>query len=149
MNPVEQPLVDLFSKFPVFPTDIKNVIRKVLPWILIVIGVFSILAWLVLIGISGLSIGLSAITSSMPRYLGDIGTYVIMPIQALLALAGGVFIFQGKKSGWDYAVYYEILSILIAILTFSIFSILWSFLWLWCIFQIREYFVDNDSSSIM
>ncbi|MBX7155637.1 MAG: hypothetical protein K1X91_11825 [Bacteriodetes bacterium] len=146
MNPIEQPLADIFAKLPVFPENVKDIFRKLLPWLMIIVGVIALLGWLVVLGLSTVALGLSSFAGTMPSYMGNIGTYVIMPVTAALSLFGGILMLQGKKLGWDFALYYQVLTCVLALLSFNIFGAVWDILWIWVLFQIREYFTRGSDT---
>ena len=149
MEAIERPLLDLYSKLPPFPDGLKQFIHKVYPWVLLI---FSALGFIGLLVFLGLFSAFAALAFAMGTYsstgTGLIVSYLVSPLSLACGVLGGFWMIGGKKRGWDFALYSQLLAMLGSLIQMHLFSVIFGFVWLWALFQIREYYVNDESSSM-
>ena len=137
---LEKELAPYFiDKAPAASIEFKEGFVKYFPWITVVLLVL-------LLPVLLMALGLGAALTPF-GFLGGVGAglgYVLSLVLAgatlvldVLALPG---LFGRRRSGWKWAYYGQLLSIISNVLTFSIFGILMGGLFLYLLFQVRSYY---------
>jgi hypothetical protein len=133
---LEEQLEPIAAQLPILPPEFKAGFVKYVPWVTLVLLVLTIP---LLIGLYALGAALFAFSS-----VGNIVNLVIF----VLSIANLVFtvlslkgLFGQQRQGWVFAYYATLVGVLSAILSVSIFGILFDLVWLYFLFQVRnEYY---------
>lgn len=131
---------DWYAKLPNLPKDARELLVKITPWVALIFGLLGVLG-----GIAGLGI-LTAVSplammGGESRVLGS-GMFaaILMLVSAALLLAAFPGTKNRKEQGWKFLFWSEAVSVLSAVLGFSISGILFSLIGLYIVFQIRSYY---------
>lgn len=139
--PLEKEMRDLFAKFPAFPESLVDILVTLAPWLTVIGGVLGLLGLLALLGLSTAfigAIGLNSYGSTWAYYVSIIGGAVV----AVMYILAFTPLRTQKKRGWDFLYYAFLLNLLISLITFSIVSLILTFLiGGWVLFQIRPKYV--------
>lgn len=140
MNGLEQQLSEFFrTKLPAMSSGAKETTVKVLPWVIIVLGILGILAWLQVLK---MYFGFSAFMHAMG--LGnDLLVWfhlLLAPITSGLAVYGGFLMNNRRLAGWRLVFYSLLLGVLVHILNFSILGLIIDFACAYLLFQTQEYY---------
>ena len=121
-----KPLKDVYAKAPALPTNARDVLVSIAPWLALIFGVLAILA-----GIGGLGI-FTAFSPLAYMYAGA-GVSTLLLVSAVVAIVEGlvmVLAFMPLKNrkvrGWNLLVWGEVLAILSSVVTLSVGSIIWA-----------------------
>lgn len=142
MEAIETPLAGIFEKLPKFPDSARATISTIYPWVLIIFGILGVLGLLVLFGFSAFSAMIGAGGGDTMMYS------VIMGVAAVVEIAAGFLMLKKLKRGWDLALYSVLIGAVGYIVGMHFFSLVWTFVQLWLLFNIRDFYTDgtNDSS---
>lgn len=138
--PLEKELAPIFlEKLPAFPDEIKEVLAKIAPWLVLIGIIFGGLGVLAAIGLGGFisvaSIGTAAYGSLWQYWIGIAGTGVVV---VLYLMAFGP-LRNRQRRGWDLLYYALLVNLIVWLISFSIISLLiGGFLGFWSLFQVRE-----------
>lgn len=131
---------DWFKKLPNLPKNIQEVIVTITPWIALIFGILGVLG-----GVAGLGI----LTAFSPvLVLGgsaySTGTGIISVILGLASSALLLMAFPGTKAkklkGWNFLFWSEAVSIVSAVIAFSVGGVIFSLIGFYIIFQIKSYY---------
>lgn len=131
---------DWFKKLPNLPKNIQEVIVTITPWIALIFGILGVLG-----GVAGLGI----LTAFSPvLVLGgsaySTGTGIISVILGLASSALLLMAFPGTKAkklkGWNFLFWSEAVSIVSAVIAFSVGGVVFSLIGFYIIFQIKSYY---------
>ncbi len=147
MNSIVAWLDGLFGKLPLLPVEARNLLRKLLPWLIVIGSALTLLAIAVGLGILSSAFVLVPWAFYGTGTLGMIDLYLLTPLACILGLIGGSGMIKGKAKGWELAVYSELLFAIGGILNLQFGTILTHLIGLWFLFQIRPYFGADESSA--
>lgn len=128
-----------FKKLPNLPKNIQEFIVMVAPWAALIFGILGVIG-----GISALGLfsAYSPIVMGMTYYNSGVGM-----VSLLLGLASSVLLlmaFPGlnkkKMGGWNWLFWSEVVSVISAIVIFSVGGIVFSLVGLYLVFQIKSYY---------
>jgi hypothetical protein len=139
-----KPLKDVYVKAPALPTNARDVLVSIAPWLALVFGVLAILA-----GIGGLGI-FTAFSPLAYMYAGA-GVSTLLLVSAVVAIVeGGVMVLafaplKAKKvRGWNLLVWSEVLAILSSVVSLRVGDVIWALVGaaivLYILFQIESYY---------
>jgi hypothetical protein len=142
MNSLEEKLDDLFlNKLPPLPENIKENAGRFFPWVMIVMGVLGLLAWLssirLLFGFSGL-LNYAPLGVFWAIYL------IVAPVVQAMAIYGGYLMLDRQHKGWSIALYALLIGLIVHIFSFSIVGILLDFIFAYVLFQIKKYYTETS-----
>jgi hypothetical protein len=146
LTKLEELLSDLFvDKMPPLSETFKNNSAKFLPWIFIVFGVIGLLSMVSLLGLftaaSTLTVGTKGMLAVHSLSAFDLVLiYLISPVLQFLTILAGYWMLNKEYRGWQLALISTLLGFLINLLHFSFLGLLFSFLFAYLLFQIREYY---------
>jgi hypothetical protein len=138
--PLEKELSPIFlQKLPAFPDEIKEVIVKIAPWLVLIGIIFGGLGVLAAVGlgtfVSVASIGAAAYGSLWQYWISIIGLGIVV---VLYLMAFGP-LRNRQRRGWNLLYYALLVNLVVWLVTFSIVSLLiGGFLGFWILFQVRE-----------
>lgn len=132
-----------FSKAPALPTNIREVLVKITPFVAIIFGILGILG-----AISGLGLLTFFAPMAVVGGVRETSSYGMGFIATLFWLASSVLLlaaFPGTKNkqfvGWKLLFWSELVSLVGAIVSFSILSgLIGALIGFYLIFQIKSYY---------
>jgi hypothetical protein len=138
------PLENLYEKAPALPSNVKEIIVTITPWISLIFGVLMVLS-----GVGGLGI-LTALSPFTAMY-GGVGYSAFSILYAVVVIAQGVLMVLAfsplknrKLRGWNLLFWSEILAVVSSIVTVSVGSIIWALvvaaIGFYFLFQIKSYY---------
>jgi hypothetical protein len=129
----------LVDKAPAIPTNIKDVIVKIAPWLVLIGVIFAIPAILALFGLSAvlLPFGIAGRGLGLNHMLSVILLAIAVILEAL-SIRG---LMNRKVQGWRYAYYAVLINALSNIVAFDIVGAIIGFLIsMYVLFQVRSYY---------
>lgn len=131
----------LVTKAPVqLPANVKEWLVKYGPWIDLVLLILFLPAILLVLGLGAIALPFSGIAG--PQAAAGLGLAMIaMVVQVVLMAIALPGLFARKKSGWNFAFYGVVFSLLSNLISFQILGGLISFvIGAYFLFQIRSYY---------
>ena len=139
-----KPLKDVYAKAPALPTNARDVLVSIAPWLALVFGVLAVLA-----GIGGL--GLFTAFSPLAYMYAGAGVSTLLLVSAVVAIVeGGVMVLAfmplkaRKVRGWNLLVWSEVLAILSSVVSLRVGDVVWALVGaaiaLYILFQIESYY---------
>lgn len=131
---------DLFKKLPNLPKNVQEVIVTITPWIALIFGILGVLG-----GIAGLGI----LTAFSPVLVlgGSTSSAGMGIVSVILGLASSVLLlmaFPGTKArklkGWNWLFWSEAVSLVSAVIAFSVGGVVFALIGFYLIFQIKSYY---------
>ncbi|MDR7867381.1 MAG: hypothetical protein RIN56_11230 [Sporomusaceae bacterium] len=144
MNSLER----LFGRFfadwlPGLPAGVRDWAAKILPWVVIVLGVLGLLAWLSVIGLFGAAtLKTAGFSRAFPSFAAAV-FHILVPILQALAIAGGCFMLKRRRLGWVLAFYALLLGILMNLVWFNPAGLIWDFVFAYLLFQLKPYYREG------
>lgn len=128
------------EKLPALSEKTKESLVKYLPWVIIVLNVLGLLAWLGTIGLfgMGMAVGMHAAPGMALSFMSMLVIYALTPVMLGLSLLGGYLMLQRKLIGWRIAFYSLLFGLIINILHISVLGLALNLLFAYLLFQIRE-----------
>lgn len=140
VNEIIERLDQWFSKLPTLPTNWKDTLVKITPWIAIIFGVLGVVFSLMAVGVLTFLAPLVAVG-------GGVGVAAGGPIAAVLWLVSSVLLIMAykgtrdrKASGWKMLFWSEVVSLLSSVIFLSIGGIFWALVTFYLLFQIRSHY---------
>lgn len=145
MNRLEDFLSGLFlGKLPPLSASAKENLAKFLPWVFIIFGVLGLAAILTAIfslNYAGmLAIGMGRIWGMSIPFISLAMIYIITPGIQLVSVAGGYLMLKHKLLGWQLVFFCTLFTLIIHILYLSFLGLVLDILFLYILFQVRNYF---------
>jgi hypothetical protein len=145
LNELEEQLAKIFlEKMPELSGNAKEMSVKFLPWVLIVLGVFGLLAWLSAIGLFHFASLVVMGLGHAPRQTFSLFTvlflYILAPVMQALAVGGGYLMLSRRLTGWRIAFYSLLVSFIVHLAYFSIFGLFLDLAFAYLLFQTKEYY---------
>ncbi len=148
VNQLTKTLDGYYTKSPVLPSNVKEILVSVAPWVTLIAGVFALLSGLSLFGLLGLA------TSVAGPYMAaaGVGGFAVTAILSLLVLlvTGVIYLFafsplKGRKvKGWNYMLYAMLLYVLSAVVRLNVFDVIWSLVGFavgyYFLYQVKSYY---------
>lgn len=131
------PMMDgWFAKAPALPTNAKEFLVKITPWIALIFGILGILA------------GLGAIGVSPVVVFGGVRNSMIVLLSGVLTLVSSVMMLMAypktkahKLTGWTLLFWSAVVSFVASLILGSIISaIIWAVVEFYFLFQIKSYY---------
>lgn len=145
MDSLEQKINEFFvNHLPGLSVSIKEKAARLYPWIIMIFGVFGLLAWLSSLRFFFDYSGLLPYVYSNGFFDMFIMVYfVLAPIVQLMTIYGGYLMMSRKRKGWRIALYALLIGFISHLLNFSFFGIVLDVLFAYLLFQIKDYFKDQ------
>lgn len=139
-----KPLKDVYAKAPALPTNARDVLVSIAPWLALVFGVLAVLA-----GIGGL--GLFTAFSPLAYMYAGAGVSTLLLVSAVVAIVEGVVMVLAfaplkarKIRGWNLLVWSEALAVLSSVVSFRVGDVVWALVGaaiaLYILFQVESYY---------
>jgi len=128
-------LEELFAKLPNLPKGGTDVLVSIAPWLALIFGVLGVIGGLSAIGISPLAL-FGGISSSFAVLATGIGA-LISSILMLMAFSG---LKKRTYKGWELLFWSEVVSVVSAVLSISVGSVLGVLVGFYLLFQIKRYY---------
>lgn len=129
-----------FSKVPPLPKSWRDFIAMIIPWFALLFGILGVFGSLAAFGILTFLAPVVALSSGVGAASGGM-------IGALLALVASVLLlaaFPGTKakklSGWTFLFWSEVVSVVSAVVAFSVGGVVMGLIGFYIIFQIKSYY---------
>ena len=138
-----KPLKDVYAKAPALPTNARDVLVSIAPWLALIFGVLAILA-----GIGGLGV----FTAFSPlAYMAGAGASMLLLVSAGVAVVEGIVMVLAfaplkarKVRGWNLLVWSEVLAVLSSIVSLRVGDVVWALVGaaiaFYILFQIESYY---------
>ncbi len=141
MNDLERFFDRIFTgRLPGLPTNVKDYAAKILPWLIIVLAALGLLSWLSVAGLfKAAALGALGAKYAYPAFAAA-AFNILIPIELVLALAGGGYMLQRRRLGWRLAFYSLLLGLLVNLVWFSLAGLVWSLIFAYLLFQVKPYF---------
>lgn len=130
-----------FAKFPVLPTNIREVLVKITPWLSLIFGILGIL-----VGISGLGV----LTFLSPlAMLGGVSSYGTGIIATIIYLIGSVALLAAypgtkakKYAGWQFLFWSEAINLVGGLIGMHgiVSALIGALVGFYLLFQIKSYY---------
>jgi hypothetical protein len=143
MDGVEVQLSRIFvDKLPRLSVNTKDIVVKVMPWILIVLSAIGLLTLFLASGLFGYAgiVGWGYITGYNFFLMLIFAFSVAMQVMILVA---GYFMLSRQLRGWRLALYSLLLSVAVHLFSFSVFGIALDLLGVYLLFQIKVYYMGK------
>lgn len=125
-----------FKKAPALPTNAKEILVKITPWIALIFGILGVLAGLGAVGLSPV-VMFGGVKNSMMVLLGGVLTVVSsgMMVMAFPKLK------VSKLQGWNLLFWSTVVSLVSSLVVGAIVSaVIWGVVEFYLLFQIRSYY---------
>ena len=139
-----KPLKDVYAKAPALPTNARDVLVSIAPWLALVFGVLAVLA-----GIGGL--GLFTAFSPLAYMYAGAGFSVLLLVSAVVAIAEGVIMVLAfaplkarKVRGWNLLVISEVLAVASSVVSLRVGDVISALIGaaiaMYILFQVESYY---------
>jgi Na+/H+-dicarboxylate symporter len=142
MDGLEQKVSELFGNLPALSPGAKETAAKVVPWVLIVLGVLGMLAWLSSIRFFFGMMGMASHFGVMGPGILTMVQLLIAPIVQVLVIYGAYLMLSKRRLGWRIAFYALVFGFVSHILAISVFGLILDCIFAYFLFQIREFFIE-------
>lgn len=126
-------LAGIYKNLPPLPKGFTDFIVLVLPWITLIFGVLGVIGTLTAMGVVGLGGGIAATT-------GFSISVVVNLVANAVSLVAVPSLFSKKILGWKLLFLSELLGIVAAVFSISIFGVLFALIWIYFLFQVKSYY---------
>lgn len=138
MNSIEIILGAAFGKLPPLPANVKGTAAKFIPWLIIGLGSFGLLAWL-----GSLQFFFALSGFSHPAFPSSvILSLITAPVIQGMAICGGYFMLKRRSVGWRLAFYSLLVGAVVSLLSFTPIGLLLNAIFAYFLFQIKEFFTE-------
>lgn len=130
----------LVKKAPALPTGVKEAIVRFAPWITIILMVLALPLVLAFLGLGAVLAPFSFLggLSSGVNYFANVGLTIVMVVLEAIAIPG---LFKKTRKAWTLVYYSMLVGALQSIVSFNLGGlIIGSGLFLYLLFQVREYY---------
>lgn len=128
-------LEKFFKQLPNLPDSIREVLVKIAPWLALVFGILGVI------------VGLGALGLSPVALLGGLDASFIVLITGIVAIVASVLMLMAfpklqkrQHRGWELLFWSEVVSVVSAVIAFSVGSILGVLIGFYLLFQIKSYY---------
>jgi hypothetical protein len=140
VNDYMEMMEEWFMKLPALPKNAREGLVNVTPWVALVFGVLGVLASLAGLGLLTAFSPLIALSSGLAGAAGSVVGAVLGLVSSALLLAAFPGTKVHKMQGWKMLFWSEAVSVLAAVLSFSVGGVLVSLLAFYLLFQIKSYY---------
>ncbi len=129
----------LVDKAPKLPENWRELFVKFLPWVTLVLLILALPALFFLFGLGAILMPFS--------FLGGMGAGASFSFGLIVSLVSLVLevmalpgLFNRKRQGWVFIYWATLVSVLSSLLSFSIGGVVFSIIWLYLIFQVKNHY---------
>jgi hypothetical protein len=140
VNSIITSMEQVYGKLPSLPTNVKDFIVMVTPWLALIFGILGVLGSLSAFGISVVASPLVALGGGFNAATGLIVATIIGLVACILELVAFPGLLKRKMSGWKFLFWVEALGVLSAIISLSGFGVIMALIWFYFLFQIKSYY---------
>lgn len=134
-------LGDWFAKLPPLPTNVKDILVKIAPWLALIFGILGVLTAVA-------ATGLMAVLSPMIALGGGVGVATGGLVGAILALVSSVLMLMSypglrdhKMPGWKWSFYSQAVSVVGSVVALNLVgALLGALIGFYLLFQIKSYY---------
>lgn len=141
---ISKPLEDAYAKVPALPSNIRELLVSIAPWLTLIFGVLMLLT-----GIGGL--GLFTALSPLTAMYGGVGYSAFLVVSSVVVIVQGVIMLLAfsplKKRvtrGWNLLLWSEVLSVLSSVVSLRVGSvvsaIIGAAIGFYFLFQMKSYY---------
>lgn len=128
-------LEKFYKQIPNLPDSIREVLVKIAPWLALVFGILGVIVGLGALGLSPLAL-LGGLDASFIVLL----TGVVAIVASILMLMAFPKLQKRQYKGWELLFWSEVVSVVSAIISISVGSILGILIGFYLLFQIKNYY---------
>lgn len=128
-------LEKFYKQVPNLPDSIREVLVKIAPWLALIFGILGVIAGLGALGFSPVAL-LGGVDASMIVLL----TGVVSIVASILMLMAYPKLVKKQYKGWELLFWSEVVSVVSAVVTLSIGSVLGILIGFYLLFQIKSYY---------
>jgi len=136
---VIESMEDFFKKFPQLPSNIREVLVKIAPWIALVFGILGVVAGLGAVGVSPVAV------------IGGVRNSAFLLISGILTIVSSVLMLMAfpklqkrQYAGWRYLFWAEVVSVVASLVGITAASVLGALIGaligFYLLFQIKSYY---------
>ncbi|MBU2632151.1 hypothetical protein KKG52_00375 [Patescibacteria group bacterium] len=133
-------LEQVYSKSPSLPVSIRELIVVIAPWLALVLGVVGVFGSLAAFGITSFLSPFIALGAGLGMSGGYVLVSVLGIVQSVLMLFAFSSLLKRKYAGWYLIFWSEFLSVISAVILFSLSGIIVALIGFYFLFQIKEYY---------
>lgn len=134
-------LEDWFAKLPPLPTNVKDILVKIAPWLALIFGILGVLTAVA-------ATGLMAVLSPMIALGGGVGVATGGLVGAVLALVASVLMLMSypglrdrKMAGWKWSFYSQLVSVVGSVVALNLVgAVIGALIGFYLLFQIKSYY---------
>lgn len=132
-------LEDVFKSVPALPSNMRETLVKIAPWLALILGILGIVGGLGMIGVSPIGALGGASNGAFLLVIGILT--IVASVMRVMAFSK---LNRREYSGWKLIFWAAIVSFIASILSLSVATILWGLVWLaiilYFLFQIKSYY---------
>lgn len=129
-----------FAKLPNLPKDARGLLVKITPWFALIFGVLGILGGIAGLGLLTAFSGFALIGGAGQALGSGLIASILLLVSSALLLAAFPGTNARRMQGWKLLFWSEAVSLVSAVLGFSVSGIIFSLIGFYIIFQIKSYY---------
>ena len=130
-----------FSKLPVLPANVKEILVKVAPWFALIFGVFGILGSLAATGIVTALSPFMLLGGGFGAVTGGLASTVLMLVSSVLMLMSFPGLRDRKMAGWNWSFYSQLVSVVSSVVALNfVGALIGGLIGFYLLFQIKSYY---------
>ncbi len=140
---IVDPMENFFKKAPALPTNWREFLVRITPWLAIIFGVLGVLGGLAAVGLLTMFSPLAALsgTSGVNSYGSGVIAAWIWLASSVLMIVAYPGLKARKLSGWNWLFWSEVLSVVGSVVAGSLVNaVLGALIGFYIIFQIKSYY---------
>jgi len=139
-NSIIVSLENVYAKLPPLPAGVKEFAVAVAPWLAIIFGILGLLGSLAAFGFSTIASPLIAIGGGVGLATNIIISSIIGLVTSVMMIVAFPSLLKKKEFGWVLLFWVQVLAVVSAVITLSIYSVVLALIWFYFIFQIKSYY---------
>jgi hypothetical protein len=128
-------LEKFYKQVPNLPVNIREILVKIAPWLALIFGILG-----VIVGLGALGLSPVALLGGLEASVMVLATGAISIVASVLMLMAYPKLMKKQYKGWELLFWSEVVSVVSAVLTISIGSILGVLIGFYLLFQIKSYY---------
>jgi hypothetical protein len=140
---IAKPLEDVYAKVPALPSNIRELLVTIAPWLSLIFGILMVLT-----GVGGLGV-LTALSPFAAMYAGGLSVFflvssVVVIVQGVIMLLAFSPLKRRVLRGWNLLLWSEVLAVLSSVVSLRVGSVVWALVGaaisFYFLFQMRSYY---------